>query len=90
MQVGSHIRRLLLFAALFACEGSAASIDSSVLQGQMSWWQQVLGYWTCEVTLESTEGVYPQKGSVLAVGTVAPDNVFHWHVNDARRCSGSV
>ena len=44
----------------------------------MAWWQQVVGFWTCELNLEPTPGNYPQKGFLIGEGSVAPDNVFHW------------
>lgn len=44
----------------------------------MVWWQQVVGYWSCKVNLDPSPGQYAQQGYTVAVGAIAPDNVFHW------------
>lgn len=69
---------LLLVAADLIAANSRAAADAHVLSGKMAWWQQVVGFWTCELNLEPTPGNYPQKGFLIGEGSVAPDNVFHW------------
>jgi hypothetical protein len=71
-------------AAVLASASFRASADAHVLYGKMAWWQQVVGFWSCEVNLDPSPGNYPQKGFTIAEGSVAPDNVFHW----SERASG--
>jgi hypothetical protein len=71
-------RALLVALALVGLAGATASSSSHVLTGKMAWWQQVVGFWGCEVNLDPSPGQYVQKGFTIGEGSVAPDNVFHW------------
>lgn len=84
---GVRIRSFLLVlivVAHLAAGNSRASASAHVLSGKRAWWQQVVGFWSCEVNLDPSPGNYPQKGFTIAEGSVAPDDVFHW----SERASG--
>jgi hypothetical protein len=70
--------RLFIFAfASIVCLGAGgASRGPRVLTGKMAWWQQIVGLWTCSVTIEPGDGQYPQKGFTIDEGSVVPGNVF--------------
>lgn len=74
----------LLIAIALVAVNSKASAAPRVLSGKMAWWQQIVGFWSCEVNLDPSPGNYPQKGFTVAVGSVSPNNVFHW----SERASG--
>jgi hypothetical protein len=86
VRIGAYAKALaLLFGLMFALIACAsASGDRRVLSGKMAWWQQAVGFWTCEVNLEPIPGQFAQKGFTVGEGSVAPDNVFHW----SERASG--
>ena len=84
MRIESCIKALVVLAVSVACAAFAPPTNSGVLSGKMAWWQQVVGFWSCEINLEPSPGQYAQKGVTVAQGWVAPDNVFHW----SERASG--
>lgn len=56
---------------------------SKALSGKMVWWQHMVGSWRCALTVEEVEGQPARQINVPAVGSVAPDNVFHWALTSA-------
>lgn len=84
MRITAFVRVLLILVALLIHPSSGALADAHALSGKMAWWQQVVGFWSCEVNLDPSPGNYPQKGFTIGEGSVAPDNVFHW----SERASG--
>ena len=80
----SGIVRASLVLAAFMAANARASADVRVLTGKMAWWNQVVGFWTCEVNLDPSPGQMAQKGFTVAEASIAPDNVFHW----SERASG--
>ena len=65
---------LFIFAVPLNDEAAA---KSGTLIGKMSWWQQIVGSWACEVTIEPMEGEPARKWITILKGSVVPGNVFH-------------
>jgi hypothetical protein len=76
----SCIKLVSLMFALVACADAGASADSPTLSGRMTWWQQLVGSWSCDVTILPDAGQRPERGVMFAKGSVAPYNVFHWRL----------
>lgn len=79
MTVAPYVRSCITLILVFLLACSPASSSDVYLHGKMAWWQQVLGFWGCDVKIEGMPGIPKQEGFVLAQGTVAADNVFRWH-----------
>ena len=80
LSTNESAKRLLAVLALLALTHARASANTESLSGKMAWWARAVGSWVCQVSIEPTQGQAAQKGFVIAIGSLAPRNVFHWHV----------
>lgn len=69
---------ILVLTLLTIISRPAVMADQGQLSGKMDWWQRVVGTWSCELTIEPTQGQVKQTWLTIAKGSVAPGNVFRW------------
>jgi hypothetical protein len=73
-----YCKLFIIVALIVSLNAGDASAKSPGLSGKMAWWQHIVGFWLCHVTIEPGNGQYPQKGYTFGEGSALPGNVFRW------------